>query len=175
MTGSLRASAHAKINHTGTKQMEPTSFELIEYQKEYESLLIAFLEQCLPESHRYLELNGRHRYYLHIAEHFVGFWCLFDGSNLIGTVAVSELDSERCELKSLYLSERYHGMGLGKKMLLYAIHQAKKLGYQKMFLDSLSTSANAIALYRKAGFMDTEKYNSSAYSDVFMVLDLSSD
>ena len=41
-----------------------------------------------------------------------------------------------------------------------------------MFLDSLSTSIKAIALYRKVGFNDTEKYNSSAYADVFMVLDL---
>ena len=97
---------------------------------------------------------------------------MFDGSNMIGTVAVSELESQSCELKSLYLLEQYQGMGYGKKMLVYAIEQAKNHGYKKMFLDSLSTSIKAIALYRKVGFHDTEKYNSSVYSDVFMVLDL---
>ena len=97
---------------------------------------------------------------------------MFDGSNIIGTVAVSELESKCCELKSLYLLEQYQGMGYGKKMLIYAIVQAKKSGYKKMFLDSLSTSTKAIALYRRVGFNDTEKYNSSVYSDVFMVLDL---
>ena len=97
---------------------------------------------------------------------------MFDGSNIIGTVAVSELENKSCELKSLYLLEQYQGMGYGKEMLIYAINQAKKYGYTKMFLDSLSTSTKAIALYRSVGFNDTEKYNSSVYSDVFMVLDL---
>ena len=152
--------------------MKQKSFEIIEYQKEYEPLLFSFLERCLPESHRCLDINGRHSYYLNIAKHFVGFWCLFDGNNMIGTVAVSELESQSCELKSLYLLEQYQGMGYGKKMLVYAIGQAKNHGYKKMFLDSLSTSIKAIALYRKVGFHDTEKYNSSVYSDVFMVLDL---
>ncbi|MBO7395095.1 MAG: GNAT family N-acetyltransferase [Ruminococcus sp.] len=152
--------------------MEPRSFDIIEYQKEYEPLLISFLEKCLPESHRCLDINGRHSYYLNIAEHFAGFWCMIDGDNIIGTVAVSELENKSCELKSLYLLEQYQGMGYGKKMLIYAINQAKKHGYRKMFLDSLATSTKAIALYRKVGFNDTEKYNKSVYSDVFMVLNL---
>ena len=57
-------------------------------------------------------------------------------------------------------------------MFIYAIELAKGNGYKKMFLDSLSTSTKAIGLYRRIGFIDTEKYNSSIYSDVFMVLDL---
>ena len=152
--------------------MPTKSFEPVLYDPKYEPLLISFLETCLPESHRCLEINGRHRYYLHIAEHFAGFWCMFDGRKIIGTVAISELNSSCCELKSLYLSERYHGMGYGKKLLQYAINQAKKHGYQKMYLDSLSTSTKAVSLYRRAGFVDTEKYNASIYSDVFMVLEL---
>lgn len=41
-----------------------------------------------------------------------------------------------------------------------------------MYLDSLSTSKRAIAMYRRTGFADTEKYNSNERSDVFMVLNL---
>ena len=114
--------------------MKHKSFEIIEYQKEYEPQLISFLERCLPESHRCLDINGRHSYYMNIAEHFVGFRCMFDGSNIIGTVAVSELESQGCELKSLYLLEKYQGMGYGKEMLIYAINQAKKLAIRKCFL-----------------------------------------
>jgi len=152
--------------------MKTVSFEPFEYKKDYEALLISFLEECLPESHRCLDLNGRHSYYLNIEEYFAGFWCMSDGCNIIGTVAIAELDRRNCELKSLYLSEKYHGKGYGKKMLMYAIDQARQHGYKKMFLDSLSTSTRAITLYRRVGFVDTEKYNSSVYSDVFMVLDL---
>ncbi|MCR5816308.1 MAG: GNAT family N-acetyltransferase [Ruminococcus sp.] len=147
-------------------------FEPIEYQKEYEPLLLLFLEKCLPESNRCLDISGRHSYYLNIAEHFDGFWCMFDSGMIIGTVAVSKLDSASCELKSLYLSAQYQGMGYGKKLLGYAIERAKKAGYKKMFLDSLSTSTKAISLYRRFGFVDTERYNSNVYSDVFMVLEL---
>ena len=152
--------------------MKARSFELVEYRKEFEPLLITFLDSCLPESHRKLDIDGRHSYYLHIKEHFKGFWCLFDEDRIIGTVAVSELSSESCELKSLYLFEKYQGMGYGKKLLLYAIENARKFGYKKMYLDSLSTSDKAIALYRKAGFKDTERYNTNFHADVFMVLDL---
>lgn len=74
---------------------------------------------------------------------------MFDGEKMIGTVSATKLDKMSCELKSLYLLERYHGMGYGKSLL------------QK-----------AIALYRRTGFADTEKYNSSERSDIFMVLDL---
>jgi len=41
-----------------------------------------------------------------------------------------------------------------------------------MYLDSLSTSIRALALYRYAGFKDTEKYNDNIRSDVFMVMNL---
>ncbi len=148
------------------------SFELTEYNKTFDPFLIEFLEKCLPESQRVLDINGRHSYYLDIQNHFKKFWCIFDSENIIGVVAVSELNTMDCELKSLYLLERYHGMGYGKCLLNKAIDYAKDFGYRKMYLDSLSTSKKAIALYRKTGFVDTEKYNSSVRSDVFMVLDL---
>lgn len=83
------------------------SFEPIEYNKLFEPLLIEFLEQYLPESGRILDINGRHSYYLNIENHFKRFWYMFDNyENIIGTVAITELDIANCELKSLYLFER---------------------------------------------------------------------
>ena len=148
------------------------SFEPIEYRKEFEPLLIEFLEQCLPESGRALDLQTRHSFYLDIEHCFKAFWCMFDNSKIIGAVGVRELNSISCELKSLYLLERYHGLGYGKHLLNEAIGYARKAGYPKMYLDSLSTSTRAIMLYKKAGFIDTERYNENERSDVFMVLDL---
>lgn len=97
---------------------------------------------------------------------------MFDDDRIIGVAAVKELTETSCELKSLYLLERYHGQGLGKRLLNKAISYAKENGYKKMFLDSLSTSKKAIALYRKTGFLDTERYNQNERSDVFMVMEL---
>ena len=152
--------------------MEHINFEPIPYQESFEPLLLEFLEKCLPESGRCLEIDGRHSYYKHIPEHFKAFWCMFDGDDMIGTAAFSELDNTSCELKSLYLYEKYHGKGLGRKLINRAIESAKNCGYEKMYLDTFSTSTKAIALYRKTGFVDTEKYNAALRSDVFMMLEL---
>lgn len=148
------------------------SFEPIKYKKKYEPLLLAFLEKCLPESGRALDIGGRHSFYMDIDNLFKDFWCMFDHDKIIGAVAIKELDDKSCELKSLYLLERYHGMGYGKCLLQKAIVNAKEYGFEKMYLDSLSTSKKAIALYRKFGFIDTERYNQNEHSDVFMILDL---
>jgi len=148
------------------------SFESVIYQKKYEPLLLEFLEKCLPESGRSLDINGRHSCYKDIGNFYKVFYCMFDDDRIIGVAAVKELTETSCELKSLYLLEQYHGKGLGKCLLNKAISYAKENGYKKMYLDSLSTSKKAIALYRKTGFTDTERYNQNERSDVFMVLDL---
>lgn len=84
--------------------------EIKDYDKEYQDELTAFLEKCLPESGRCFDIDGRHSYYKDIKEQFRFFRCLFDGERIVGTVAVAELDSKNCELKSLYLLRQ----GLGK-------------------------------------------------------------
>ena len=147
-------------------------FEPFRYDKENESLLFDFLERCLPESGRALDIDGRHSFYKDIENCFKAFWCMYDHEGIIGVVAVKALDEISCELKSLYLLEQYHGKGYGRCLLERAVSFAKECGYQKMYLDSLSTSKKAIALYRKNGFVDTPKYNQSERSDVFMVLEL---
>ena len=133
------------------------------------------LQKCLPESGRCLELSGRHGIYCDIESHFDYFWCMFDDDDIIGAVAIKTLENQKCELKSFYLPQKYHGKGLGNKLLTKAIYEAKKSGYSKMYLDTLSTSKRAIALYERAGFIITERYNENRIADVFMVLDLTSE
>ncbi|MBE5953954.1 MAG: GNAT family N-acetyltransferase [Lachnospiraceae bacterium] len=149
--------------------MKPQFIPVI-YKSEYEPQLIEFLDECLPESGRALDINGRHRFYKDIDNSFIAFWCMFDGDKVIGAVGVKDLDNNFCELKSLYVLERYHRNGYGRALLNEAIKFARDAGYNKMYLDSLSTSVKAIELYRKNGFVDVEKYNQSERSDVFMVL-----
>lgn len=40
------------------------------------------------------------------------------------------------------------------------------------YLDTLSSSKRALALYEKAGFVITERYNENRAADIFMVLKL---
>ena len=89
---------------------------------------------------------------------------------IAGTVALKKIDI-RCELKALYLLEIFR-KGLGRMLLETAINEEKKQGYCELFFDTLSTSEKAIRLYKKAGFIMTERYNENEFADVFMVLKL---
>ena len=108
--------------------------------------------------------------YNDVSEYFEHFWCLFEGEAMIGTAALKKLDSDKCELKSLYLLEQYHKKGLGRLLLNTAIQEAKQNGYGEMYLDTLSSSKRAVRLYERAGFQQTERYNDNYTADTFMVL-----
>ena len=49
-------------------------------------------------------------------------------------MAVNELDEKSCELKSLYLLKRYHGMGYGKCLIEKAIGYANDAAMRKCIL-----------------------------------------
>lgn len=147
-------------------------FTIKEYHRQYYHCLLQFLERCLPQSGRNLELNGRHKMYCNIDEFFEYFWCLFERKDIIGTVGLKKLNDEHCELKSLYLLEQYHKKGLGCHLLKTAILKAQQDGYKEMYLDTLSTSKKAISLYEKMGFVSIERYNTNYIADIFMVLKL---
>ena len=99
-------------------------------------------------------------------------WCLFDGEAIAGTVALKRMNDTEIELKSLYLLEKYHGRGLGRQLLETALKYAAEKEYKTILLDTKSSSEKAIRLYRKAGFVMTERYNNNENADVFMKLSI---
>ena len=78
------------------------------------------------------------------------------------------MDVKKCELKALYLYSKYHGQGLGYRLLSTALEAAKQFGYEAMYLDTISTSERAIRLYKALGFIEVEPYKETIRSDVFM-------
>lgn len=143
------------------------------YVKEYtnteseQNEVLHFLEAVLPESGRNLDINAI-KQYVKSLEDFEKVWCLYDGVTLIGTVGVRSLDELNCELKALYLYSRYHGQGLGYRLIKTALEEAKRAGFEAMYLDTISTSERAIRLYKAVGFEEIEQYKETIRSDVFM-------
>jgi ribosomal protein S18 acetylase RimI-like enzyme len=95
-------------------------------------------------------------------------------NEILGCVAMRPLDSEGCcEMKRLYVSPAGRGMGLGKALAEAIIRVGRELGYQEIRLDTLSSMASAIALYKRLGFKDiTPYYETPLAGTIFLSLKL---
>lgn len=61
-------------------------------------------------------------------------------------------------MKRLYVRPEFRVKGVGKALTVEAIDQAKRLGYEKMMLDTVPSMVEAITLYRSLGFKECEPY-----------------
>ena len=100
-------------------------FGIIKYNDSMLSGVMDFFSKVFPESGKAFEPQGRHTVFADIEHNFMGFWCLMDGDEVIGTVAVKRLNDSQCELKGLYLYKRYHGQKLGYRLIQTAISFAQ--------------------------------------------------
>lgn len=148
--------------------------ELVAYEPPLNEALFAFLGRCLPESGRSFDPEGHHAHLTRIEEAYEALWCLVeDGGEVVGCAGVRPLDAHTCELKTLFVFERLQGRGWGRRLAERAVAFAREQGYDAVRLDTISTSVNAIALYRRLGFRDIDRYGCNPMADVFMELRLS--
>ena len=76
-------------------------------------------------------------------------------------------------MKRLFVREKYRGKGIGRKLALEIISDAKNIGYSLMRLDTLSKLNEAISLYNSLGFKKINPYyNNPLPGVVFWELNL---
>ena len=85
-------------------------------------------------------------------------WIARDGVGAAGCVALRRLDADTGEMKRMYVREAYRGSGLGRRLAVTLIEEARKKSYKRVVLDTLPKLASAIALYRDLGFRETAPY-----------------
>ena len=75
-----------------------------------------------------------------------------------GSIALKEMDAERCELKRLYVRPRFRGKNLGEFLTVRILEDARQEGYSFVRLDTLPTLKTALSLYRRLGFYEIPAY-----------------
>jgi len=70
----------------------------------------------------------------------------------VGCCALLPMGPKEFELAKMAVLESERGRGIGRKVLEYAITQAKKLGAERLYLETNRKLANAIHLYESVGF-----------------------
>ena len=81
------------------------------------------------------------------------------GEETAGCVALLKMDETRCEIKRLYVRPAYRGQGLGARAVEKILEEARAVGYESMYLDTLDFLKSAVELYRKLGFEEIPPYN----------------
>jgi ribosomal protein S18 acetylase RimI-like enzyme len=98
----------------------------------------------------------------------------FADEKLAGCIALRKLEDGVCEMKRLYVKDEFRGQKIGIALIEKLIEEARKIGYEKMRLDTLPTKmAKAVSIYESYGFHEIPPYYENPYDDtLFMEKDL---
>jgi len=79
----------------------------------------------------------------------------------------------RVELRKMYVRRERRGQGLGRRLLDRALAWARARGHARVELETATRLAEAVALYRKAGFVPRPGKPDTCRCDLAFELELS--
>jgi putative acetyltransferase len=91
-----------------------------------------------------------------------------------GCGAFITLNPGICELKRLYVRERYRGQKLGQRIVQTLLDGARRADYRLMRLETVCFMQPAIAMYRELGFKERSPYYEipPVFRDITMFMEL---
>jgi GNAT superfamily N-acetyltransferase len=96
--------------------------------------------------------------------HGVALLARVDGVD-VGVVGVRRLDGDDAELKRMYVRATARRAGVGRLLGERAVREARRLGYRRILLDTVSSMTEAITLYESLGFRPTAPYRHNPRPD----------
>lgn len=102
-----------------------------------------------PESIHALDVEG-------LKAPGITFWTMRDGSEVLGCIALKQLDERHGEIKSMRTASARLRKGVGAALLEHLVAEARRRGYERLSLETGSGPGfeAAHALYRKFGFVE---------------------
>ena len=102
-----------------------------------------------PESIHALDVEG-------LKAPGITFWTMRDGSEVLGCIALKQLDERHGEIKSMRTASAHLRKGVGAALLEHLVAEARRRGYERLSLETGSGPGfeAAHALYRKFGFVE---------------------
>lgn len=82
------------------------------------------------------------------------------GEEYLGTSALKPMGNDAYELCKMGVTEAARGLGVGKLIGEAVVQKAHELGAKRVYLETNSTLAPALALYKKLGFSRIENFTS---------------
>ncbi|MFE0375669.1 GNAT family N-acetyltransferase [Streptomyces inhibens] len=89
------------------------------------------------------------------------------GAAVAGCAGVRLLDARTAELKQLFVRPAKRGLGGAGGLLTAAERVAVQLGAERIRLDTRLDLVEAIALYRRHGFVEIAPYHDDKYAEIF--------
>ena len=90
----------------------------------------------------------------------------------VGCGALKPIDATTAEIKRMWVAPEARGLGIARRLLEALEDQARGAGMKRLVLDTNRSLAEAQALYRKAGYRETGRYNDNSYADFFFEKEL---
>ncbi|WP_309604935.1 GNAT family N-acetyltransferase [Phenylobacterium sp.] len=145
--------------------------EIVEYQPEHAAAFRALNEAWIG---RHFTMEAKDRQVLGdpqgqiIAKGGRIFMALADGE-AVGCVALLKMADGGYEVAKMTVSETWRGSGLGRRLMARCIAAGAEDGAPRLYLETNSSLAPALALYKASGFTHLEPAE-TAYvrADVFM-------
>ncbi|WP_291427119.1 GNAT family N-acetyltransferase [Deinococcus sp.] len=79
-------------------------------------------------------------------------------SQLLACGAIKKLSEHEAEIKRMYTAPAARGRGLGREVLGGLIEQGRRLGYDRLVLETGDLQTAALGLYESAGFVRIPNY-----------------
>lgn len=95
------------------------------------------------------------------------FLMAWSGHLPMGCAGLKGLGNSEAEVKRVWVAPAARRMGLARRLMVEIEARAVALGIRRLMLDTNSTLAEAVALYRKTGWVQIDRFNDDPYPDAF--------